>query len=391
MMMLSSLFRRFIILFFITLLKSEGSFALFLPTTISDLHHQHLYHEWPNKQPEQHDPLHGEQYLRLKRSSLLPDDDSQVDKMDFVELARLVDSTQSEKDSRSTSSLSPEAPARIESTTTTSLSNDQILNLMMINDKDNLMKKPTNKNKSSIDEDGDDGTGNRRTLPRNQMPSFLTLHSSSFSTTPPLPTLLNEEEPHLRRTTRSRGSSAIDDDDDDDNFNRRPVRVREDDTFSSSLSGRRIPSSSSSSSNRKLTSPGNFLRRQRQQTSANLLPTPPPFESHAIHPSRINQFTANRFTETSSNTRSTFDHFQGNNNRRQEESFNISNHRDRDPDSEDDADLRRSTIDRDRLPNLMKEGSLPMAPWEKKRTTARPTSGKWIARLMNPLNRIFDF
>lgn len=365
------------------------SFILSTPISMrSDLQHQHLSHEW--LQEQQHDPLLEEQYLRSKRSH---DDSVQdEDQNDFVGLTRLP--TSSSKNERHENFRSTSLPLSLTTNSATTASttlpissskpNDRLVVVMMINDQDNLMKKPTNKKKSSIDDDDEEEAGNNRmTVLLNRMPSSSS--TSSLSTTPSLPSS-SEEHDHHRRTTRSRGSSAIDDDDDE--LSRRVVHERE----SFSLSSRRLPQSSSG-----LTSPANFFRRQRQQTSTSLLPTPPPFESQLFTShSRDHRFPSNRF-DSIPNSGLRSDHFANSRHRvdqlsnsrhRQDQSSRLQN--ERHPDApEDETDRRRSTIERDRLPVLMKDGNLPMSPWERKHTTKKSVT--WIARLNSMLNPLSVF
>jgi len=59
----------------------------------------------------------------------------------------------------------------------------------------------------------------------------------------------------------------------------------------------------------------------------------------------------------------------------------------RHPDGPDD-DRERSVvgIDRDRLPELIRNDRLPMAPWERRRKEPKKSNvGNWIAKLMKPV------
>lgn len=387
--MLSSLFCRFILLF-ITLIGSQTCFILSLPSSSLLSSSSDLHHLLQQQQEHERGKVEGTFDDRVKRSSRLDDDDDDAlespdENNDESEgLTRLITSSRSvslRRESRSTSSplSSPSSPLSSlsslsssslgSSTRTTSISSpndNRMLVVMMINDKDNLIKATNMNNRrtsSSIDDDdgredgGEDGReeeNNRRTLPLNPRPSssFPTSSSLSFSRTT-ASSFSSSSGPH-HRETRSR--SPLEDDD-----VIRPIHGVDDEFASSSL--RRRPDASSSSRDHPV-SPGRFFKRQRQ-SSLSLMPTPPPFESQGVSFSRnIHDLSNSRIRDD-----------------------NVNSHPEsRHPDGPDDDLERRSMINRDRLPDLVRTQSLPVAPWEKRHKNPKtPSVGNWIARLLNPL------
>lgn len=383
--MLSSLFCRLVLLF-ITLIGSQTSFTLSLPSSFpsssllsssSGLHHL-------LQQQQEHGTVKVEGTSfddRVKRSSRLDDDDDDDDDAlespdenndEREELIRLITSSRSvslRRESRSTSSPSSlsslsslPSSSLGSSTRTTSISapnDNRMLVVMMINDKDNFIKATNMNNRrtsSAIDDDdGGEEENNRRTLPLNPRPSssFPTSSSLSFSRTT-ASSFSSSSGPH-HREIRSR--SPLEDDDEI-----RPIHAV-DDEFGSSSPRRRHSDASSSSRDHPI-SPGRFFKKQRQ-SSLSLMPTPPPFESQGVSLSRnIHDLSHSRIRDdnVTPDTRS------------------------RHPDGPDDDMDRRSMINRDHLPDLVRTQRLPVAPWEKKPKNPRtPSVGNWIARLMNPL------
>ena len=321
--MLSSLFGPFIILLFITFSCESTSLAH---------HHQH--------------------FDRFKRSSS-QDHDGRSRHLETPDENNGSAAGTSSRDFRSGRSSS-QTTTRISSSA--SSPNDMVV-VMMINDNDNLIKQTTtttttNSNmrrsfQSSIEDD--DMKRNNNHQPRTRTSSVDEM-ASSFLT---FPSSLTAPSSLSRHDISTRARNPLEDDD----FIRRSSHDNHDDDSSSLDRLRDFPSTSTS----RKSSPGNFLQRQRQS----FIPTPPPFQSNPMMMTRIRHFD-----RSLSSSR-----------------FEVSSERMRHPDGPDD-DRERSVvgIDRDRLPELIRNDRLPMAPWERRRKEPKKSNvGNWIAKLMKPV------